>query len=176
VKKPNIYILLGTAFLILTWLFIGFFRDDEFYEPELFVKYRPKFKVNFYSPIGMQDFKISDLPPDKKAEEIAFQEFVRDRYKTNRKLWYLSFLIIQLILTFFSFGILKIRRHQANRKWQLPVHFAINIAITTFAIAFIFFFDNALAVMGGGVLIMTINYFILVLLIRLKIKPQNIIN
>ena len=75
--RLNIYVIIGAFFVILTWLFVGLFRDDEFYEPDLFTKYRPTLKVNFYSPIGMQDLKVDDLSSDKKAEEIALQNHLK---------------------------------------------------------------------------------------------------
>jgi hypothetical protein len=90
-KRPNIYIFIGIVFLILTWLFVGLYRDDEFYEPNLFTKYRPTLKVNFYSPTGMSDLTVDDLIDEKKVEEIAFQEFVikqHIQYNSNARLWY----------------------------------------------------------------------------------------
>jgi hypothetical protein len=51
----------GAAFLIVTWLLVGVYRDNEFYEPDLFLKHRPAFQVSFYSPVGMSDRKVSVL-------------------------------------------------------------------------------------------------------------------
>jgi hypothetical protein len=96
--RPNIHIVIGIVFLILTWLFVGLYRDDEFHESSLFTKYRPTFKVNFYSPIGMQDLKIEDLNR-QKIEEIAFQEFVIERHiqsNSTARLWYVPLILIQL--------------------------------------------------------------------------------
>lgn len=169
--RPNIYILLGTVFIILTLLFVGLFRDDEFYEPTLFTKYRPTFKVNFYSPIGMQDLKLDDLPTDRKAEEIAFQEFVMKRHIQNNsdaRLWYLPFILIQMILTFLTFGILKMKRELIYKKWQLPTHFAVCLLLTSLGLGIILSIDNLLAAVFGGLLILTINYWTVVLLTRQK--------
>ena len=143
--RPNIYILLGTVFIIFTWLFVGLFRDDEFYEPTLFTKYRPTLKVNFYSPIGMQDLKVDDLPTDRRTEEKAFQEFVMKRHVQNNseaRLCYLPFILIQLTLTFLTFGILKMKRELAYKKWQLPTHFVVCLVLTSLGIGFILSFDK----------------------------------
>src|SRR5258706_3061491 len=101
--KTNVFLILGTAFLLLTWLFTGVFRDDEFYDPDLFTKYRATFKVYFSSPIGMQDMKIEDLSPNGQLEEIAFQEFVikqEIQNNGNGHLWFMPYVLIQLTLTF----------------------------------------------------------------------------
>lgn len=173
-KRANIYIWLGTIFLILTWLFVGLFRDDEFYELSLFTKYRPTFKVMFYSPIGMQDLAIEDLPPDKQLEETAFQEFVIQQHEQNNDqagFWYLPFLLIQLTLTFMTFGILKSNRNSAFKIWQPLGHFTTCISMTTIGLAFIITFDNLVLTVFLGLVILTINYCILVLLTR---QPKRI--
>ena len=170
-RRSNIYFLFGTVFIIISWLFIGLFRDDEFFEADLFTKYRPTFKVNFYSPIGMQDLKLEDLPTGEKSEEIAFQDFVMNRDIQNSndaRLWYLPFILIQLTLTFLSFGIFKIKRNLVYKKWQLPTHFAICLIVTSIGLAFILYFDNILFTIFGGLLILTINYWTLILLTRSK--------
>ena len=167
--RPNIYIVLGTVFVILTWLFVGLFEDAEFYESNLFTKYRPTFKVNFYSPNGEQDIEIADMPADRKVEELAFQEFVTKRHIQNNidvRLWYLPFILIQLTLTFFSFGIRKLNRESAYKKWQLPTHFAICILLTSIGLGFILTFDNLLFKLSGGLMIVAINYLTLILLTR----------
>lgn len=167
--RPNIYILLGTVFIILTWLFVGLFRDDEFYELDVFTKYRPTFKVNFYSPIGQQGLELKDLSPDKQIEERAFQEFVMKHHIQNNgdaRLWYLPFILIQLTLTFFCFGILKTRRHLVYKKWQLPTHFAICFILTSLGLAFIVTFDNLSMTIILATLLLAINYLTLILLTR----------
>lgn len=168
-RRPNIYILLGTVFIILTWFFVGLYRDDEFYEPNLFTKYQPTFKVNFYSPTGQSDLTVSDLSADKQVEEIAFQEFVIKRHiqnNSNAQLWYLPLILIQLTLTFFSFGVLKSKRDLVYKKWHLPTHFAICLIITSIGLGFILFFDKLLSTVIGGLLILTINYWTLILLTK----------
>lgn len=169
--RLNIYLIIGAFFVILTWIFVGLFRDDEFYEPNLFTKYRPTLKVNFYSPIGMQDLKVDDLLSDKKAEEIAFQEFVMKRNiqnNNNPSLWYLPYILIQLTLSFFSFGFLKMKLDLVYKKWQFFIHFAVCFISTSFGIGCILFLDNLFFTVTGGFLILIINYRILVLLTRQK--------
>jgi hypothetical protein len=167
--RPNIYILAGTIFLILTWLFVGLFRDDEFYEPMLFTKYRPTFKVMFYTPIGMQDLEIKDLPADKQPEEIAFQEFVIKQNIQNNagaRLWYLPFTLIQLTLTFMTFGVSRSKRNSVYEIWQPLTHFFICIALTTIGLAFILAFDHILLTAFLGLAILAVNYLTLVLVTR----------
>jgi hypothetical protein len=175
--RPNIYILLGTVFIILTWLLVGLFRDDEFYEPSMFTKYRPTFKVNFYSPIGMQDLELKDLSPDKQIEEKSFQEFIMKQHIQNNsdaRLWYLPYILIQLTLTSFCLGILKIRRHLVYKKWQLPTHFAICLILTSFGFGFILSFDNLNLTIILVTLLLAINYFTLILLTsRRKAQTAN---
>jgi hypothetical protein len=165
--RLNIYILLGTVFIILTWLFVGLYRDDEFYEPHLFTKYRPTIKVNFYSPIGMSDQTVKDLPEDKQVEEISFQDFVIKRHiqnNSNAQLWYLPIILIQLTLTFFSIGILKSKLELVYKKCYLPTHFAICLIITSIGLGFILSFDNLFSTVISGLLILIINYWALILL------------
>lgn len=119
----------------------------------------------------MQDLKLDDLPTDKKAEEIAFQEFVMKRHIQNNsdaRLWYLPFIFIQLTLTFLSFGILKMKRDLVYKKWQLPTHFAVCLVLTSLGLGFILSFDNLFAALFGGLLILAINYWTVVLLTRQK--------
>jgi hypothetical protein len=147
-KRPNIYIFIGTVFLILTWLFVGLYRDDEFYEPNLFTKYRPTLKVNFYSPTGMSDLTVDDLIDEKKVEEIAFQEFVikqHIQYNSNARLWYLPFILIQLTLTFLNLGLLKIKHDLVYKKWLLPSHFISCLMFTSIALGFMLSFDQWIA-------------------------------
>jgi NADH:ubiquinone oxidoreductase subunit 2 (subunit N) len=125
--------------------------------------------VNFYSPTGMSDLTVNDLTGNKKVEELAFQEFVMKQHIQNNsdeRLWYLPLILIQLTLTFLSFGIYKLRRHFFYKKWQLPTHFAICLILTTIGLGFILSFDNLFFSIFTGLLILTINYWTLKLLTR----------
>ncbi len=172
-SKLNIYFLIGIFFLVITWLFVGIFRDDEFYEPELFIKHRATFKVNFYSPIGMQDIKLNELDTIKKIEELAFQEFVINKdiqFKSEKRLSYLTLILIQLTLTFFSIGLFKSWRFSYSIKWQqILKHFLICLFATSLMIGFILTFDNLTFTIFGSLLILFINY----LSIKFLSKPKK---
>jgi hypothetical protein len=173
--KPNAYILLGTIFLFLTWFFVGLYRDDEFNEPNFFIKYKPTFKVNFYSPIGMQDLKLNSLTPEKKMEEIAFQEFVTKQHiqsNSNTIVWYLPFILIQMTVTFFSFGYFKIRRKLVYNRWQLPAHFSTSLAFTSLGLCFILAFDNLILTFILLIILVFINYLLFFLFTK---KNQHLV-
>ena len=131
--------------------------------------------MNFYSPIGMQDFELKDLSPDKQIEEKAFQEFVMKQHIQNNsdpRLGYLPYILIQLTLTFFCFGILKIKCHLVYKKWQLPTHFAICFILTSLGLAFILTFDNLSWTIILATLLLAINYYTLILLTKGNIKYE----
>jgi hypothetical protein len=154
---------------MLTWLLVGFFRDDEFYELHMFAKYRPTFKVNFYSPIGQGDLELKDLSPEKEIEEIAFQDFVMKQHIQNnddQRFWYVPYILIQLTLTFFCFGILKSGRQLLYKKWQLPSHIAICFIPTSLGLAFIVTFDNLSLTIILAALLSVINYYTLIFLTK----------
>lgn len=163
--KPNIYLIVGIVCLLLTWLFVGLFRDGEFDEPGLFTKHRPTFKVNFYSPTGMSDLTVNDLTEDKQVEEIAFEEFV---YKRNHQLWFLPFILIQSTLTLLIFGFYKLRQNMTFRIWQLPTHYIINVFFTILGVAFILFLDNIFMTIILMLVIIAINYLTILVLTRRK--------
>jgi hypothetical protein len=174
--RSNIYLLLGFVVLITTILFVGLFRDDEFYNPSLFIKYRPTFKLNFYSPTGMSDMEMKNLSPDKQSEEMAFQEFVIQEHQQNKNnpiLDLLPFVLIQLCLTLLTLGIYKQLKLIKYKNWQPAVHFIINLILLVLAIAAILSFDNFLGLSFFTFLILMSNYWILVLLTRRNIKQNN---
>lgn len=69
-------ILLFIGFLIISKCWIGIYADDEFGELHFFIKPRPIWKTYFYSPRGMNDWKISEMPFEKQEEQKLFDEFV----------------------------------------------------------------------------------------------------
>lgn len=153
--RPNIVLTaLGLVFGLLTVLFCGICRDPEFYEPSIFVKHRPTFKLHFYSPTGEQD--IIDLNERGKEEEIAFQEFVVNQkvYTDNLdKLWFLPPILIQLTLTFL-FLATTVRTH--INSMRVTYHFIINIIPSTLIVTLMLFFEGALQLTGlAGLLIIT---------------------
>jgi hypothetical protein len=147
---------------VLLWLFVGIFRDDEFYDPYLFIKHRPTLKVHFYSPIGMTDNTLADLTAEQRYEEIAFQEFVDNRGVQNEpdgQWWFVPFLLIQLLIT----SLLSAYRPCADTKGcvkKFIIHIILNISITSIALAFALTFDRALATFILAAIVLLINYFV----------------
>ena len=81
---------------IILFTFVGIKYDTEFYEPEFFVKHKPNFKIEYYSPTGESDLTLNDLSGNRKEQEIAYREFVGNYYDRDL-LDNLSFFIIPLI-------------------------------------------------------------------------------
>jgi hypothetical protein len=171
--KLNRYIFAGAACFLLTWLFVGIFRDSEFYEPEIFTKYRPTFKVFFHTPIGEGSLQLKDLAKEKQTEEINFQEFVikqHQQYNSSARLWFLPFILIQLTLTFLSFGLYKTRRSFSYKPWQLPIHFFLNLIITSIGFSLLLMFDKLVATIVISLTILCINSWTTYLLTKQKLK------
>jgi hypothetical protein len=176
--KQNIYITVGTICFLLTWLFVGIYRDDEFFEPTIFTKYRPTFKTSFFSPIGMQDLNIDNLPADKQAEEIAFQEFVIERHQQNNSnapLWFLPFALIQITITLLTLGAHGLIKKMDLRHRYSLVHFVINVVSTTLVIGFIMALDNRYWTILLTALIIFINVLTVILLTKHK-RQSTLIN
>jgi hypothetical protein len=172
-SKLNIYFFIGITFLLLTWLFVGVFRDSEFHEPFIFTKYKPTFKIFFHTPIGESDLALKDLSTNEQREETAFQEFVikQDRqYNSNPKLWYLPFILIQFTLTFLSFGILRKRARLTYINWRLPVHFLINLIFTSTGLTFLLSFDKTTISIFSVLIILSVNYWTTGLFTRRRVR------
>jgi hypothetical protein len=60
-------------------LFCGVYNHDEFPESYFFIKHRPTWKWEFYSPIRMSDTKFEELSKEEQTEQKYFNEFVRDQ-------------------------------------------------------------------------------------------------
>lgn len=76
-KIPFISISISVGILIR--LFCGVYVHDEFAEKHFFLKHRPIWQWQFYSPIGMSDIKMNDLSLEKQIEQKYFNEFVIER-------------------------------------------------------------------------------------------------
>ncbi len=74
-KKLKIILLLFYIFLVAKF-WIGMYEDDEFGEKRLFIKHKPIWKSYFYSPRGMRDWKIKDMPTEYQEEQKLFDEFI----------------------------------------------------------------------------------------------------
>lgn len=75
-------ILIVSLLILLTItfrLFFGVYEDDEFAEKSLFIKHRPTWKWEFYSPIGMSDLSLNDLTKEEQTEEEYYDEFLRQK-------------------------------------------------------------------------------------------------
>jgi uncharacterized membrane protein (DUF485 family) len=145
--QKNKLLLFGFLFLLITWLFTGIYKDDEFYEAALFTKRSPSPKAVFYSPIGMSDKDIGQLSPDKQAEENAFREQVLEANVPEQGLFLatLPYGLIQLTLTFLFFGIYSLFSNRTFKPWHFILHFIINFFTTGIGIAA---FLNALDLEG----------------------------
>jgi len=138
-------------------LFCGISRDSEFYEPTIFVKHRPTFKIHFYTPTGESDMTLSDLSEEGKKEELLYKEFVQDQgvYTDNlNRLWLLPPILIQLTLTFFSF--VTARQNGINNK-RLLVHFLMNLIPTTVVVGLMLFNEKPWQLFGLTTIVLIIN-------------------
>jgi hypothetical protein len=157
-KLPTTSLLsFGLIALVATILFCGIARDPEFYEPTIFVKYRPTIKLHFYTPIGESDLKIEDLSQEKRREELLYRDFVINQgvYPENlNRFWFLPPVLIQLTLTFLSLA----TRRAAIKKKAVCIHFFVNLILLVFAIALMLSLDNmwsalvALAILAANIL------------------------
>jgi hypothetical protein len=167
--KLNIYLILAFLSLLMTWLFVGVSYDDEFFEPTLFTKYKPTFKIKFYSPIGMSDLTLKDLSPDQQLEENTFQEFVANQdIQSHRSiiLEILPVILIHFTLTFLCLGIYQVRQNFSIKTWQISAHFLLNFVITSLGLAFILHFYQ---IFTGGLItlmVIAINYLSLSFLVK----------
>jgi hypothetical protein len=142
---------------LTTILFCGISRDSEFYEPTIFVKHRPTIKIHFYTPTGESDMTLSDLSEEGKKEELLYQEFIVNQkvYTDNLdRLWFLPPILIQFMLTFFSFGIV---RQNGIKPKRLLIHFLMNLIPTTVIISLMLFNEKTWQLFGLTTIVLTIN-------------------
>jgi hypothetical protein len=77
-RKTSIVVFTFTVFLSIR-LFCGVYVHDEFAEKNFFIKHRPIWKWEFYSPLGMSDRKFEELSREKQIEQKYFYEFIKDQ-------------------------------------------------------------------------------------------------
>jgi hypothetical protein len=77
--KKIVISIISIAVILLIRLFCGVYIHDEFGEKHFFLKHRPVWKWEFYSPIGMTDLKMEQLSKEKQIEQNYFSEFVSER-------------------------------------------------------------------------------------------------
>jgi len=164
----NNYLKSSLIFFLITWLFVGVFYDDEFREPEIFIKYRPTFKLFFHSPIGMQDLKISDLSIEMQKEELAFQEFVGER-QFNNYFSFLPYILIQLIITSLLFGGIK----STLNFWKFIIHFLINHFPTSMGIVLLLVYDRIFISLGIILILILVNFLSFKFLQKLNFKENS---
>lgn len=165
---------MGLLTLLATILFCGISRDSEFYEPTIFVKHRPTIKVHFYTPTGESDMTLSDLTDEGKKEEILYREFIEEQkvYSDNlNRLWFLPPVLIQLTLTFLSFGS---ARQNAINPSRLPIHVLMNLVPTTVIVSLMLFSDNLLPVFGLTAILGVVNVWTIKLVQRKRTAQQKI--
>ncbi|GAA3508311.1 hypothetical protein GCM10022393_19100 [Aquimarina addita] len=74
--KKTTTIALTIVFLIFTKFWVGLYEHDEFFSTHIFIKHRPIWKTYFYSPRGMSDRKLLDMPENMQVEQQLFDEFI----------------------------------------------------------------------------------------------------
>jgi hypothetical protein len=136
----NIHLITGIVLLITSILFIGVWRDDEFYEPGLFIKHKPSFYMVFEHPFGQSDYELDKFPIKTQEQYWRYREFVTDQYPGRHNIILILF-FIQIPLTFLFGGILPLVRRKFNLI-QMAIHFTINATVALFGIAFIFHLDK----------------------------------
>lgn len=107
-KLINSKIKLSIVFILVTWLFTGIYQDDEFYEYDIFLKYRPTFQYHFRSPLGMQDMP-EGYPTDLMMEQAAFDEFINQEHWSDNEFLEITICTILYLgsIYFMTSGIIK---------------------------------------------------------------------
>ncbi|MNK00372.1 hypothetical protein D3C87_181560 [compost metagenome] len=171
--KKKGFLITGIISFIITWLFVGIYRDPEFQHSHFFFKYTPSFKVSFFSPIGMDDKKITDLSPEKQQEEKIFQRFINGKYEFIEKTGYLPILLIQLTLTFLSFGLFKQHFKYPNYWLQIPSHFLICLVFLFVLTFFMLAIDHWALLVLLGIILAGINFWIYILVSMLRKESHS---
>lgn len=164
---------MGLLTLLTTILFCGISRDREFWEPTIFIKHRPTFKIHFYTPIGESATTLSNLSEQGQKEELLYREFVEDQkvYTDNlNRLWFLPEILIQLALTFFTFGTVKQNGINFN---GLLLHFIINLIPTTIVVVLLFN-EKPWQLLGLTIIVLTLNIWTLGLTKRKSSLQQSL--
>lgn len=78
-RKILLVIFISVAVIMTIRLFCGVYKHDEYVESYFFIKHRPTWKWEFYSPQGMSDIKFEELSKEKQTEQKYFDEFVSDQ-------------------------------------------------------------------------------------------------
>ena len=114
-KVAFIKILAGLFLL----MFVGIKYEPEFGESAFFIKHKPNFKLEYFSPIGESDLAITDLNQKNQYEELKYQEFVGNYYNKDF-LYYLAYFIVPLIGLLIFSALLDFVK---NKKRAYPIKF-----------------------------------------------------
>lgn len=167
----NNEIKIAIVLIIFSWLFIGVFSEPEFGDKTIFIKHKPTFKIEFYSPIGESDLKLSELNKEKQIEEIAFQEYIiNQNLLKNNNSDFFAILLIGMIFTYLSLGIYKLKNSGVYLFWQIITQFIINIVISTIGIALMLTFNKSYISIIILTLIFIVNYLSVILTETIKNK------
>jgi hypothetical protein len=95
------YFRVSIILFLLSWLFVGIKKDDEFGELSLFLKYKPTTQIYFSSPLGMQDMP-ENYPQNLREQEAVYDEFVNTKhYSQNGVFQYApDLLLISFLMAF----------------------------------------------------------------------------
>ncbi len=102
ILESALVIVLGV--FALSW--VGIWNDPEFGEHAIFLKHRPAIQLEFYSPTGMSDMQLADLPPERYEDEEAYINFVSSRWKMVEATHYPALALHGLGLTAIMLGFL----------------------------------------------------------------------
>jgi len=171
-NQKFIFIVFGIMLILFSILFIGLYRDDEFNELRAFTKHRPTTKMYFYSPIGMQPLNIEDLTPEKRVEQLAFNEFIiGNKIQFSRdKLWFIPPLLIQLSLTLLTFGLFITL---TNMRILIPIlHLSILYVFTALGLTLITIIDQFSSTLIIGIFLLTINLLLAKFIVNKTIQNK----
>lgn len=140
--SKNIFLVSGIISLLLTILFMGFSRDDEFSEPDIFLKYRPSFQVYFDSPLGMQDMP-PDYPAELKEKQAVYDEFILAKHQTDTGIWrWLPLVLLAVTLGLLTTGIYSLNRKANFIGWRVMIYFFLCFIIVAVCTGMMLLQDN----------------------------------
>ena len=164
--RVKFYILfVGFISAILMLLFIVIKYDYEFHEPQFFIKYRPTYKINFYSPIGESDATVNDLNDYDKVEELAYQDFVVENIGNRLDGDILGVILGQIVSTSLIFGLFYKKDFKI---FKILIHYSMNIIFLFFGLMLIFHFNKSLMTFVIVIFLMVINIVIFRLINKKK--------
>jgi hypothetical protein len=101
---------------LLSWLFVGIKKDDEFGEFSLFLKYKPTTQIYFASPLGMQDMP-ENYPLNLREQEAVYDDFVNTKHYSQHG--FFQFIPDLLLLGFLMTFIIALFQLMTQRKKRI---------------------------------------------------------